>query len=148
MLKSDKSFLNMRKPIAFISPSGISFINWFYSSINYKKEILALLFSSTQRMPTVIQRQRKTSWRNWRLCWRNTTLSSKSRSTPEEKLCHHHLSIYFYLWMRIWVFKWLVLHGHHDFSWLFREMDQTMGQTGEFDIAEYYRLHLAVEKIR
>lgn len=42
----------------------------------------------------------------------------------------------------------LVLHGHHDFSWLFREMDQTMGQTGEFDIAEYYRLHLAVEKIR
>lgn len=32
--------------------------------------------------------------------------------------------------------------------WLCREMDQTMGQTGEFDIAEYYRLHLAVEKIR
>lgn len=29
-----------------------------------------------------------------------------------------------------------------------KEMDQTMGQTGEFDIAEYYRLHLAVEKIR
>lgn len=27
-------------------------------------------------------------------------------------------------------------------------MDQTMGQTGEFDIAEYYKLHLAVEKIR
>lgn len=107
MLKSDKSFLNMRKPIAFISPSGISFINWFYSSMNYIKEIhvLALLFSSTQRMLTVIQRQRKTSWRNWKLCWRNTTLSSKSRSTPEEKLCHHHLSLYFYLWMRIWVFN-------------------------------------------
>ncbi|XP_062616216.1 actin-related protein 5-like [Saccostrea cucullata] len=29
-----------------------------------------------------------------------------------------------------------------------KEMDQTMGQAGEFDIAEYYRLHLAVEKIR
>ncbi|XP_048777578.1 actin-related protein 5-like [Ostrea edulis] len=29
-----------------------------------------------------------------------------------------------------------------------KEMDQTMGQTGEFDIAEYYKLHLAVEKIR
>lgn len=107
MLKSDKSFLNMRKPIAFISPSGISFINWFYSSMNYIKEIhvLALLFSSTQRMPTVIRRQRKTSWRNWRLCWRNMTRSSKSRSIPEEKLCHHHLSIYFYLWMWIWVFN-------------------------------------------
>lgn len=44
MLKSDKSFLNMQKPIAFISPSGISFINWFYSSMNYKRNTYITVF--------------------------------------------------------------------------------------------------------
>lgn len=44
MLKSDKSFLNMQKPIAFISPSGISFINLFYSSMNYKRNTCITVF--------------------------------------------------------------------------------------------------------